>query len=470
MYSENVDLDDYADIDLDKIPQRARSNAMNISNTINGIRDTSLIMPTETSSIGAQRQEGGTCYAFAAARLITRFITQKFPDQFEMNDNELIELNKESLEGHEDDCFLNDNLNIENVRYILTSRKCKNVKRYNHMLLFYFTLFAIKKYYGCDGGNSERVLVDFTNNLYGFYGGYHKGQTILSPYLDGFAMENFILPVNRFMFNTFINNTFTYDIKSVFYNLNDNSPQRNWILNFPEPAKRALKNKMYVLLGFYMPENQWETLSVNNIFGSDPIIRDTSCVKPIVGHGVVITKWEQEAPGMPAYITILNSWGTKWGNNGFIRISSENYYKFVMTPFCKKEFEFNGNIVDPENKETVFKTYEPGMGKYFGMKFTYFKVNDDKPFLTDKTGSITEPEIVTELYPKIVPKIPKDEIVKKDEIVPKSKSSIFGKIIKGITERLSGGKSKKIKYKKSRKSRKTKNYTSKKRHKNKSKR
>jgi hypothetical protein len=169
---------------------------------------------------------------------------------------------------------------------------------------------------------------------------------------------------------------------------------------------------------------------------------------------------------MPAYITILNSWGTEWGNNGFIRISSENYYKFVMTPFCKKEFEFNGNIVDPENKERVFETRKPGMGKYYGMKFTYFKVADDKPFLTDKTGSITEPElepeIVTELYPKIVPKpeivpkIPKPEIVQKHEIVQKPKSSLFEKIRKGVTKRFLGGKTKKSKKRKSKKSRKNK--------------
>jgi len=87
---------------------------------------------------------------------------------------------------------------------------------------------------------------------------------------------------------------------------------------------------------------------------------------------------------MPAYVTMINSWGANWGDGGFIRISSENYYKFLMTPFCK-EYDFNGNMVDPENMEKTEKMIEPVNVDYHGMQFTYFKVADDKPFVTYKT-------------------------------------------------------------------------------------
>jgi hypothetical protein len=93
---------------------------------------------------------------------------------------------------------------------------------------------------------------------------------------------------------------------------------------------------------------------------------------------MVITKWEQEAPGMPAYITILNSWGTEWGIDGFIRISSENYYKFVMNPFCKKEFNLNGIWNKIPETET-----------YFSMIFTYIEVADDKPYVTQNPNFLS---------------------------------------------------------------------------------
>ena len=120
-----------------------------------------------------------------------------------------------------------------------------------------------------------------------------------------------------------------------------------------------------------MPKNQWRTINITNIFDSNPVINDTSCIHPISRHTVVITKWEQEAPSMPAYITILNSWGPDWGTNGFIRISSENYYKFVMTPFCKKDFDINGTEDKvPEGEE------------YYGMSFTYIAVENANPYVT----------------------------------------------------------------------------------------
>jgi len=367
----------YDKVDLENLPQRGRRDTMRIEDPNKGLLTSGFNVPViRSSSIGAQKQgTEGTCYAYTAARLITRLITQKFPDDFEVNDEEFSLLYDGKNGEYEDNCYLEKSVKLNKVRDILTINKCSVTKRYNQMLLFYYTLFTIKIKFGCSGYNLEETLIQFEKDIRGFY-----NVNVFSPELDTLAFEKFIRPL--IMFN---HPNKKFEVKSVFYNLNNNSPERNWILNFPEPAKRALENKMYVSFRFSMPENQWKTISVNNIFDSDPIIRDTSCVYPISSHVVTITKWEQEDPDMPAYITMLNSWGENWGDGGFIRISSENYYKFLMSPFCEKEYDFNGNMVDPENVETINNFEDPANNGYRGMQFTYFKVANDKPFVTYKT-------------------------------------------------------------------------------------
>ena len=389
----------YDDVDLENLPQRKRRETMIIQDPEKGLLTTSFMTSNapivKTTSVGAQNQKTeGTCYAYTATRLITRLITKKFPDEFEVNDEEFNWINNGKNGEFEDNCYLDKSLNVNKVRDMLTINKCSITKQYNHILLFCYTLFTIKMKFGCFGFNLEYVLIQFEKDIIKFYQTPYN-TPVFSPELDSFAFEKFIRPL--MMFN-YPNKNF--EVKSVFYNLNNNSPERNWILNFPEPAKRALKNKMYVSFAFFMPKNQWRTINVDNIFGSDPIIRDTSCVYPLQSHVVTITDWEQQEPGMPAYITILNSWGTNWGDGGFIRISSENYYKFLMSPFCK-EYEFDGNLVDPENTERLFFNLNKQIvGDYKGMQFTYFKVADDKPFVTAKT----EPTIVPALEPTIISK------------------------------------------------------------------
>ena len=347
---------DYEDLPLDN---RERSKTMKIEDPVSGLKTSSLNMPlTRSSSIVAQDQgDEETCYAYVSATLITRYITQKTPDKFKMNDDEANVL----YDGkQEENCVFYNSSDIIKVRDILSRNKCSNKKRYYHMLLFYNLLFKIKNDYGCDGGNVKNVLWTFFNTSLFFTG---NNTNIISRKIDALVFEKLLLPIYSF---------YTKDsVVEEYYDLNQNNPQRNWILNFPEGAKRALENKMYVAFSFSMPKNQWRTINITNIFDSNPVINDTSCIHPISRHTVVITKWEQEAPSMPAYITILNSWGPDWGTNGFIRISSENYYKFVMTPFCKKDFDINGTEDKvPEGEE------------YYGMSFTYIAVENANPYVT----------------------------------------------------------------------------------------
>jgi hypothetical protein len=332
---------------------------MKIEDPVSGLlSSTKNITLTRSNSIVAQDQGyEGTCYAYVSATLITRYITQKTPDKFKMNDDEANVL----YDGkQEENCVFYNSSDIIKVRDILSRNKCSNKKRYYHMLLFYNLLFKIKNDYGCDSGNVNNVLWKFFNTSLFFTG---NNTNIISRKIDALVFEKLLLPIYSF---------YTKDsVVEEYYDLNQNNPQRNWILNFPEGAKRALENKMYVAFSFSMPKNQWRTINITNIFDSNPVINDTSCIHPISRHTVVITKWEQEAPSMPAYITILNSWGPDWGTNGFIRISSENYYKFVMTPFCKKDFDINGTEDKvPEGEE------------YYGMSFTYIAVENANPYVT----------------------------------------------------------------------------------------
>ena len=465
--------EDYQETDLENIPQRGRTKTMKITDPKSGIATSTKNMPLiRSSSVGPQSQgKEGTCYAYTAARLITRFITQKFPDEFELNDDEAKLLYDE--EGAENCVFINSD-NLKAVRNILTIDKCSIDKRYNHMLLFYFTLFSIKRRFGCKGNNVETILNFFCDDdglkmLYYIYSDDYIRDAydyILSNELDTIVVDRFIRPLIQFRINTETKTkTSVISTKSVYYNLNDNSPQRNWILNFPEPAKRALKNKMYVAFSFAMPENQWVTINKYFIFDSNPVIRDTRCVKPINRHSVVITKWEQEEPDMPAYITIINSWGSEWGNNGFIRISSEHYYKFVMTPFCKTDIEYTGNLLDPENTETIFKLEYLSMKNYpyYGMQFTYLKVADDKPFVTNKTVPAIVPTLEPAIVPELGPEI-KSEIVVEPAIVPKPKRSTWDKTKSRVSKLflskpVLGGKSKKRKSKTSKKKKSIKRKT-----------
>ena len=396
MNYEKVGLDNYDEVDLENLPIRERSKKMKIEDPVSGILSSTKNIIIPRTSIGVQEQgEEGTCYAYVAATLITRYITQKFPDKFNMSDHEANVLYHGK---HSERCFFHKTSNVEVVKHILTNYKCNNNKRYNHMLLFYYILFNIKNKFGCHSGRVFNVLNEFvySNTLFGL--------SAVSPKIDQFAFNNFIIPFMDFRRLNELQDRVVED----YYDLNQNNPQKNWILNFPEGAKRALENKMYVAFSFAMPRNQWATINTENIYDSNPVMNDTSCLQPISGHAVVITKWEQEEPGMPAYITILNSWGPQWGTDGLIRISSENYYKFVMTPFCKKEFNINGT------KDKVSET------EYTGMVFTYIAVADDKPYVT------TNPNFLSRVMSKM-PSLSKGGKTKKSK---KRKSKKSRKSIK----------------------------------------
>lgn len=299
----------------------------------NSIITASNFVPlSRTSSIGPENQgQENSCFAYTAARIITRCITQIIPNKFKLTpDEESLLYDRGFFKIFAKDyknCFVYDSVDLESVRKVLSFNKCRIPKRYNHMIVFYYTLFTIKKKYGCNFGSSYNVLKEFTTSPQVFY--YIKNDSdCSSKYIFSTEIDDVAKNLIQEYVNFICTNQIRVETNSITLPLNINKgPHENWITKFPEGAKNSLKNKMYVGFNFHMPESQWQTINAKNIL--NPSSYTSECLGNITGHTVVITKWE------PGYITILNSWGTGWGNRGYVRLPSENFYKFVLSPNCK---------------------------------------------------------------------------------------------------------------------------------------
>ena len=362
--------------DEENVPQtRERSNAFQIQPD-NIFKASKEIPLARTSSVGAENQlDEGTCFAYSSSRLITRCITQCIPTYFNITSDEsnllYIDKTEENITKYKN-CFINNSKDLEIVREVLSFKnKCSIPKRYNHMILFYYTLFTIKKKYGCNGSVVDHILTIFSENPEDFYG---IGSEIIATieYSQekprGYIISKEVDNAARILIQAYINFLHTNEIS--VENEIDLLPldgyqthEQNWITNFPQGAKMALENKMYVGFSFSMPSNQWRSISGKAILDTNPVPSET-CNPPISRHAVVITKWE------PGFITILNSWGTGWGNRGFIRLPSENFYKFVMNPSCE-DFSNSG----------------------WSMKFLYFNIEKGGKLynLNVELGTISRP-------------------------------------------------------------------------------
>jgi len=337
--SHDLDEDINDDSFQEEIITRPRSNPISINK--DDIYNASNSIPiNRTSSIGAEDQRSeGSCFAYASARLITRLITQMIPTYFTITPDEsnLLYNNKTStnIEKYKN-CFVSDSTDLNLVRNVLSSNICPINKRYNHMILFYYTLFTIKKQYGCNGGDPEIILARFAETPYDLYRLKYEildGTEYSKNKPNGYIISKPIDAKARALILEYISfiggNEIEVDQEKELLSLNDASEsyEKNWITQFPEGAKAALANNMYVGFTFAMPINQAPTINRSGIFDISPAL-PKECIGPIMAHIVIITHWE------PNYVTILNTWGSGWGNNGSIKIPSENFYKFVMNPSC----------------------------------------------------------------------------------------------------------------------------------------
>jgi hypothetical protein len=347
--------------------ERPRANTISF-NQDNISKASESIFLDKTNFIGADNQEKeGSCFAYTAARLITNLIIQIIPDEFTITSDESNLLNDTTPENIEKykNCFLIGTTDLKLVRNILlSSDKCTIDKRYNQMLLYYYTLFTIKNEWGCAGGIVDIVLTQFIKKPFEFYKlnfTISRGDRGIERINNGFIISELADNQARNLIHKYI--SFTCANKIRIENKMDLLPlykaskshTQNWITDFPEGAKMALEKNMYVGFVFFLSSNQWKTIHRMEISNISPALPE-NCTPPLFNHIVVITHWEPKSRDEPEYITILNSWGTGWGNQGLIKISSENFYKFILSPSCK-EFD------DPAAS----------------MKFLYFNITQGRP-------------------------------------------------------------------------------------------
>jgi hypothetical protein len=335
-----------------------------------------------TVSIEAQSQTGeGTCFAHASARLITRLISRIIPRHFLINETQ-----KELLRNPETktkNCFVtSSSKNIEDLRNILspinyTNDKCPINGKYNTLIIYYYTLLTIKRDYGCNGGFAYSVLSNFAYNPENFYNlkSEIKLETdgLLTGDKRGYLISKSVDDQCRVIIREYIGfingQGIEIEADDVGFKLSDNiDDDNNWITNFPDEAKTALKNNMYVELGFNLARNQWKNVLGEQLTNFTPI-PETDCILneegKTDGHCVVITNWEKDEETGICYVTIINSWGTKWGVSGLVRIPSTSYNKFVLSTTCEQyenssmRFSFF-NILNKRGNPFIFPTTQMG--------------------------------------------------------------------------------------------------------------
>lgn len=93
------------------------------------------------------------------------------------------------------------------------------------------------------------------------------------------------------------------------------------------------------------------------------ILRDNTCTQNS-NHAVAAVGYT------PQYILVKNSWGTKWGDRGFVKFSRNHHgcelHKFTAYPTLKptnkpdNDPEDAATVYDPENREGPTDPYNPG--------------------------------------------------------------------------------------------------------------
>jgi hypothetical protein len=283
-------------------------------------RSSETIPLKRSSSIGADNQRTTpSCAVYTVTRCITRLITQMLPHYFVITKDESDLLYSGGPEYT--NCFIEDSTDILEIQSKLkTESKCIINKRYNHMSIYYFTLYTILKKYGCPIVPLF-VMKIFCDNIPIFY-----TQDEITVTISDEVDDNALRIITEFV-NFIKKNNINISVGGNFFDY-EQTKTRNWIANFPRHAKQALDNNMYIGLNFAFDNIQ--SLSLQNKYFNAKGVEPTrkKCINPVQRHSLVITDWE------PGYVTLLNTWGINWGNEGFIKVPLKYYYKFVLNQAC----------------------------------------------------------------------------------------------------------------------------------------
>ena len=304
-------------------------------------------------SIGVQQQGKTTCFSHSSTRCIMKLFTHFLPELFDLTEQDKHNLYPEDPYLN---CF-NESENIEVVRTKLAKEtKCPIQNRNNFMIVFYYTLFRINKKFNINGRRVPIIVLSyFVNKLDKFYRLREEVTTenmVISKDVDT-AVKAIIL-----QYKDYVNKNNIYiTAKRDLVNTNGQNETHNWITDFPLGAREALADGLYISFGFYMTKKSFDELKkdpFNKLVQTFP----SNIENPSnFGHTVIIKDWSPEAG-----VTILNSWGAKWGYKGYLVVPPKYYYKFVDNNFTGF---FWGNKMD----------------------FTYLKINHGSHFFRDRFGS-----------------------------------------------------------------------------------
>jgi ankyrin repeat protein len=263
-----------------------------------------------TCSLPAQKQMGGTCYAYGIARFLTNVFEQMFPELFAVSDAQKKRLEHRPAARAYRNCdfYYSD---LQTVVEMLTSpEKCPIEGHYNSALVFFYITHALINRYGFNGEYMMPIFLNFMQDPTSFFADSLK-QPVLSTVID-----------NKF-----------FDILKMFQDkinkidkANDNQRQsqrinevfmqnENWIRNFPEKAIQHIENGNLILLNLSMVKSDMDNLLHYNRNTWNFI--DYNNTEPLKSHAMVITHVERN----PKTVTIMNSWGPAWGNGGQITIT-----------------------------------------------------------------------------------------------------------------------------------------------------
>jgi hypothetical protein len=168
-----------------------------------------------------------------------------------------------------------------------------------------------------------------------------------------------------------------------FYNLtkdiNFNIKRYPYIQQYiPNEIKKILDKDLYVILNFFGNENFYKEFSSiknssNDLKKFNSYIDNTKYnnIKKYGGHAVVIKSYEENS------MIITNSWGTKWGNLGYLKIDKNIFLnKSYMLPFFvyidinKKILKQNINKLSIEKLSILYNSINKN--KYFINENKYF--------------------------------------------------------------------------------------------------
>ena len=110
-------------------------------------------------------------------------------------------------------------------------------------------------------------------------------------------------------------------------------------------VKKSLINQRPVLIGMHIRNNFWDKISPGGYWR--PHMGDEDDRTSLGGHAMVVVGFKNYDDGNGGYFEIMNSWGTSWGQNGFFKITYEDFAEFCMEAFQLVMFDSYGSPEAP---------------------------------------------------------------------------------------------------------------------------